>query len=211
MKRTKGVFFDLDGVIINSSLLWDHIIRTIVEKYDLRTELLNDSDGHNLSTEEAIRTILERSSRFSEPLYDEILKYIDVIYAENFINMTSLYKGCIDTLNWLSENKTTLILVSNSSAKQVDIILNYYNLGKYFKYKITSTDVKKGKPDKEPYIKALALSGLQKGEVVVIEDSMTGVNSAIDAQLDYIIIGESTKDGKISIDKLLIQIKKLVD
>lgn len=198
----KGVFFDLDGVIINSSSLWDYIITTIVDKYALDTELLKENDGYNLSTEDAIRLILEKSNRFSPSLYSEITEHIEYLYALYFTEKTSLMDEIIDVLEWLMNNNIKLALVSNSSNTQVATILKYYELNKYFCQNIvTSTDVIQSKPHQEPYLKALQKSGLQKGEVLVVEDSLTGIASAKNAELEYILV-DNKKSNKLMVDNI---------
>ncbi len=198
----KGVFFDLDGVIINSSSLWDYIITTIVDKYALDTELLKENDGYNLSTEDAIRLILEKSNRFSPSLYSEITEHIEYLYALYFTEKTSLMDEIIDVLEWLMNNNIKLALVSNSSNTQVATILEYYELNKYFCQNIvTSTEVIQGKPHQEPYLKALEKSGLQKGEVLVVEDSLTGIASAKNAELEYILV-DNKKSNKLMVDNI---------
>lgn len=184
----KGIFFDLDGVIIDSAPLWDYIIDTIIDKYTLNTDVLKETDGYNLSTEEAIRTILKYSNRYTLSLYLEILACIDRLYTTNFKKKTSLIDSIPDVLDWLKEQGKTLVLVSNSSRVQVDLIVSHYQLNNYFDCIITSDDVTKGKPDKEPYIKALQLSELKKSEIWVVEDSLTGINSAKNAGLNYIAV-----------------------
>lgn len=192
----KGVFFDLDGVVIDSSPLWSYIIETIVDRYDLNTDLLRENDGYNLSTEDAIKMILEYSNRFSSTFYSEIIEYVEHLYTLHFKAKTALIKDIIDVFEWLTNRNIKLALVSNSSQRQVDTILKYYKLDKYFKDIITSDDVKYGKPHKEPYIKALQQSGFCQNEVLIIEDSFTGVASAQNAGLNYIMINDNIIDNK---------------
>lgn len=205
----KGVFFDLDGVIINSAPLWDYIITTIVDKYALNTELLNENDGYNLSTEDAIKLILEKSNRFNLRLYSEITEHIEHLYALSFKEKTSLMNEIVDVLEWLRDKNIKLALVSNSSKKQVETILKYYKLNKYFQINmITSSDVKLGKPDKEPYLRALEKSGLLKNEVIVIEDSLTGVTSAKNAGLNYIMVDTKMNNTPIVNQMTLLEYLK---
>lgn len=184
----KGVFFDLDGVIIDSNPLWEHILELTIDKYSLDTEVLMHTDGYNLSTEDAIKIILEHTNRYTDSLFLEIIEFIEARYFQNFKIKTALFKGITDVLGLLKNKSIYLALVSNSSKRQVDSILQYYDLADYFCDIITSNDVRKGKPDKEPYIKALQNSGLNKNQILVVEDSITGINSAQNADLDYIVV-----------------------
>lgn len=214
MKREhKGIFFDLDGVIINSDPLWDYIITTIISKYSLNTEFLKQNDGYNFSTEDAIKMILKHSNRYTLTLYTEIIECVDSLYADNYESKTSLITGVIDVLEWLHLNGFILALVSNSSKAQVERIVKHYNLNRYFQDKIiASDDVKLGKPDKEPYIKAINKTGLQKEDVLVIEDSLTGITSAKNAGLSYVRVNNGMLYFNTDTDKntLLEHIQKLL-
>lgn len=203
----------MDGVVIDSSPLWDYIIKTVVDKYSLNTELLKGNDGYNLSTEEAIKMILKYSNRYTLSLYSEIIEYVEHLYILNFQTKTSLIAGIIDVLEWLTDKNIKLVLVSNSSQTQVAAIVKHYQLDTYFQDIITSNDVKNGKPDKEPYIKALEKSGLQKNEALVIEDSLTGIDSAKNAGLDYIVVNNNRINGEdvIKNNMLLEYIKSLIN
>lgn len=203
----------MDGVIIDSDLLWSDIIASIVDRFSLDTNILKETDGYNLSTEEAIKTILKHTDRYTLSLYSEILAYIDQSYATHFKEKTSLIEGIPVLLDWLKEKKKTLVLVSNSSRTQVDLIVGHYQLGHYFNHIITSDEVMRGKPDKEPYIKALQLSGLQKKEVLVVEDSLTGIASAKNGGLNYVMVNKHNIPGERPIphSMLLEYIQRIED
>lgn len=190
-KALKGIFFDMDGVIIDSDPLWNYIIATVMTKYHLNADVLDETDGYNLSTEMAIKMILEHSNRYTPELFSEILTTIDRLYAENHKSMTSLIEPMAEVLQQLKEKNKRLILVSNSSRRQVDRILEHYQLAHYFDSCVTSDDVANGKPDKAPYLEALRRSGLKKEEVIVVEDSLTGITAAKNAGLNYIVVSKS--------------------
>lgn len=186
----KALFFDMDGVIIDSNPLWNHILDSTIGKYALDTECLEQNDdGFNLSTEEAIAAILRSSGRYTEALYAEILEYMDNLYARNFESKTCLLDGIPEVLRWAKDSRVRLTLVSNSSRVQVGRILNHYNLSRYFDTIITSDDVNAGKPDKEPYVKALRVAGVLPNEALVVEDSATGITAARNADIECIVVG----------------------
>lgn len=187
----KGIFFDMDGVILDSDPLWNYIIATVIAKYHLNADVLHETDGYNLSTEMAIKMILEQNNRYTTILFSEILTMIDRLYAENYKSLTSLIEPMPEVLQQLKEKNMKLILVSNSSRKQVNRIMKHYQLAHYFDSRITSDDVATGKPDKAPYLEALRRSGLKKEEVLVVEDSLTGIAAAKNAGLNYIAVNKN--------------------
>lgn len=62
-------------------------------------------------------------------------------------------------------------------------------LGKDFDFAITYDDVTQSKPHPEPYLKALERLGLKGKEVLVFEDSPSGVRAAEQAGCDVLQLG----------------------
>ena len=168
--KYRGVFFDMDGVVIDSGRLWGHIIGGIESKFALDLSVIGDSGKNSLSSEDAVRLVLERTGRFSPALYAE--------------SLVAMKDGIRELLSALKERKVTMALVSNSSARQVRTVLGHFALGDFFSATVSSDDVSEGKPSPEPYLKALELTGLDAGEVLALEDSDEGERSAASAAVD---------------------------
>jgi beta-phosphoglucomutase-like phosphatase (HAD superfamily) len=60
----------------------------------------------------------------------------------------------------------------------IDRIFQKFNLNKYFKSKISGADLKESKPNPEIFLKAAKLTGYNKEECIVIEDSTNGIKAA---------------------------------
>ena len=191
--RLKGVLFDMDGVILDSEELWDHITEKIVRKYSLDMSVLMENDGFNLSADDAMRLVLDSMGCYTDELHYAILEYMDEVYFGCLGTMTSLEDGISDVLETLYSKGLSAVLVSNSTRKQVVKVLEHYGLEKYFTGIVAADDVKNSKPHAEPYLKALSLSGLRPEEVIVVEDSPTGIRSAENASLPYVMV--SGKNG----------------
>ncbi|WP_413531766.1 HAD family hydrolase [Empedobacter brevis] len=190
-KKIKTIFFDFDGVIVDSQKLWNLMFDEVVKIYQLNTECLIENDGMNFTTNEAIQLMLENQQRFTKHLYEEIIDWTEKFYVENFHRFVRLNNHVIEILEHLKINQIQIILVSNSSRKQIDYAFQQLKLPTYFDYTISADDVLKGKPNAEPYSKALLLSEKQKDEILVIEDSLTGINAAKEAGLNYKIYKNS--------------------
>ena len=79
MLQDRGVFFDMDGVILDTDSLWHHVIMSIQSRFRLDLSVLEESDGFSLSTEDAVRTVLESMGRFSEEALAGIVREADRI------------------------------------------------------------------------------------------------------------------------------------
>lgn len=190
-KKIKAIFFDFDGVIVDSQQLWELMFDEVVKIYRLDTICLVENDGMNFTTNEAIQLMLENQQRFTNHLYEEIINWTEKFYVENFHPFVQLNGHVAEMLEHLKANQIQIVLVSNSSKRQIDYAFQQLKLHSYFDHTISADDVSKGKPNAEPYLKALSLSEKQKEEVLVIEDSLTGINAAKDAGLNYKIYNNS--------------------
>lgn len=86
-------------------------------------------------------------------------------------------------LNSLKRAGKPLYLVTGSPRKLVDGVLMHTGLHAYFDFSVTNDDVVRSKPDPESYEKAIALSGLAVPEMLVLEDTESGVKAAMSAGL----------------------------
>ena len=184
-----GVFFDMDGVVIDSGPVWNRIIGKIREEYALDMSSLEKSDGYNLSSEEALSLVLNDMGRFSCSLLEDILSRIDSLYS-SYIDHATLMPEMSKIFSMLNERGVEMMLVSNSSRKQVNMVMDRLGLRKYFCMAVTADDVSRGKPDPEPYCLAVKLSGLPSERIAAVEDSLTGAVSAVKAGLRCLAVSQ---------------------
>ena len=97
-------------------------------------------------------------------------------------------KELIESLN--CENCLKAV-VSGASRKEVESLLEQNNLGK-FDLIISGEDLKEGKPSPDPFSMALTKLKLKSSEALVVENSPLGVDSAIKANIEYIITLNNT-------------------
>lgn len=194
MLQDRGVFFDMDGVILDTDSLWRHVIMSIQSRFRLDLSVLEESDGFSLSTEDAVRTVLESMGRFSEETLAGIVREADRIYASSFARLARLEDGMPELLTRLKDMGVRLALVSNSSAWQVDMAVSHFRLEGLFCATVSADDVSHPKPSPEPYLKALELTGLDACQAVAVEDSMTGIRAASEASMRCIMVGPDPVD-----------------
>ena len=127
----KGVFLDMDGVVADSSSLWDAIIRIIRQEFALDMSVLEKSGGYDYTTAEALRIVLESMGCFSRSLLADIMRRIDTIYLSGLVSVKPV-PGIPDVLDMLGRRGVMTALVSNSSRYQVSMMLEHLGLEKHF-------------------------------------------------------------------------------
>lgn len=77
-------------------------------------------------------------------------------------------------------------LVTTAKLASVNLVLDNFNLTKYFSLLVTGDDQINPKPSPEPYLLALKKLNSKPSKTLVFEDSETGVSSALKANLKVI-------------------------
>ncbi len=127
------------------------------------------------------RTIFEYIvSNYSKAPLD--IEYLISHKTENYLALASkeavLIPGSAQFLEWMRPRVSKAALVTSSKRVIQELMFDMFGLDKYFDSVITGDDVKNGKPDPEPYLKAAQSIGVPIGSCAVIEDSESGIASA---------------------------------
>lgn len=206
----KYIFFDNDGVLVDTERLYYKANFITFQKL-----------GIELSKEMYVENFLKKSNGswhlLTEKGFDEsdisILRMErNQLYSKLLEEEAETIDGVEQVLKQLYE-KISMGIVTSSRKDHFDIIHNRTDLIKYFNFFLTSDDYKNTKPDPEPYLKALEISGMNKEECIVIEDSERGLKSAVSAGLKcYIIPTDLTKYSNFSgAEKVLKNITEILD
>jgi HAD superfamily hydrolase (TIGR01509 family) len=84
-----------------------------------------------------------------------------------------------DFLLELKSRGLKLALVSASQREVIDLFLKVLGLTDLFDVTIGASDVKQAKPSPEPYERAMQACGVMPSEVIIFEDSIPGLTSAL--------------------------------
>ena len=175
----KAVIFDMDGVLTNTMQF--HIIswNYAFNQFDI---LPSDEDLallEGMSYKETIETI---SKKYHKKLDIEDKDKIYSIKKEKLSEIVQYktYPEVPELLNFLKKKNIKLALVSGANKEFVKSIVNKF-FKDYFDIIITGNDVKKGKPNPEPYLKAIKELKFDSENIIVIENAPLGIQSAIDA------------------------------
>jgi len=172
MTKTKAIFWDNDGTLVNTIELF----------YEACSEIIAQM-GYELTLDEFIHEHLAKNSPTFAPLLragfndkqiNEFLVVRDELYTKKLKEGVEILPHILNTLNTL-HGKIFMGIVTSSSAEHFDIIMEHTNLSKYFEFFIRADDVQNIKPDPEPYLMAIEQSGFKPSECVCIEDTPKGI------------------------------------
>ncbi|MEL4304714.1 HAD family phosphatase [Methanococcoides sp. LMO-2] len=190
-----SLIFDADGVLMDSMPCHaDAWVRTFSEVgIDIVRQDIYDIEGSNHVG--VINLIFERADRKADP---EIIEKLRVRKRELFLRKRNIspFEGMYDLLKRLKEN-FHLAVVSGSDRPIVDSMLNEF-YPDIFEVIISGADVTNGKPDPEPYLKAIEILGVKKENCLVIENAPLGVDSAKNADLCCVAVSTYVDSEKLS-------------
>ena len=149
----------------------------------------NDFDRLNGPKLEDIISILKIKYRIKEKKSDLLYNYNKKIQLA-YKNKITPKKNARNLLEFLRKKQYKIGLVTSSSRKNTNLVLKKNKIFKYFSLIIYGDDVKRAKPYPDIYKLFLTKINSDKKNVMVIEDSKNGFESAKKAGLECLKIKE---------------------
>jgi HAD superfamily hydrolase (TIGR01509 family) len=170
-----AVFFDMDGLLVDSEPLW------LISE----TQMMAEYGYQWLESDQAacLGGPLDRIGNYMSGLiggkrdgHSLMMEIIDRM-VEKFKGDLPFMPGAIALINDLRVHGVPLTLVSASPRSLVDAALSNFEENPFVR-SISSGDVKVSKPDPEGYLLAASSGGHEISNSLVLEDSLTGVTAA---------------------------------
>ena len=192
MQELDAILFDFNGV-----LLWDSHLHDMAWK-----QYSKELRGTPLSNEEMTHQVHGRTNK-------DILGYLTgrTIEGDELLNhinnKESIYKrlclgrpeefvlapGAIQFLDYLKTTNKPFTIATASEITNLKFFFQHLNLGKWFDIDLVAYDdnTMQGKPAPDIYLKAAHKIGVDSSLCIVIEDSRSGIQSAVNAHAGKII------------------------
>ncbi|MBF0132868.1 MAG: HAD family phosphatase [Magnetococcales bacterium] len=190
---TKGIIFDMDGVLWLSNRIHAQAFSQV-----LAANRLPEVDYRFLAgrrTDQIFRELLRDQGRhYSEQEVQRLTQQKQALARELLMANPPVDPQCSEVILALSR-RMKVALASSASRAGVALFLQVSGLAPVFSVVLCGDDVQRAKPDPEIYLLALAKLGLCAREALVVEDSIHGVQAAIQAGIPVIV-----KNGAIPLD-----------
>ena len=180
--------FDMDGLLIDSEKhMWLVNGMKAAECYGFKP----DSEYYKSLMGMAKNIYYEKLvAYFGDSLpVPEISKKVDELNNQTISNNEiPLMEGVEELLIFLKENNIKMSVVTSSPISMAKTILSNLNILQYFDSIHTGTEVERGKPYPDIYLKVLNDYQLDKDEALIFEDSHNGARAAIASQIKLILV-----------------------
>jgi mannitol-1-/sugar-/sorbitol-6-phosphatase len=184
--RCRGVLFDLDGVLVDSTpavaRVWSGWARAHGFDPD---EVVKKAHGRpSIAT---IRELLPGADHAAE---DREVERREIADIEGVVPLP----GAVELLQALPRDRWAIVTSCTRSLAHVRIRAAGLPEPTHL---VTSNDVKRGKPDPEPYLKGAQLLGVPTSECIVIEDAPAGIRAGKTAGARVLALRTTASDAEL--------------
>ncbi|MGW4845147.1 HAD family hydrolase [Nocardia brasiliensis] len=183
----RAVVFDMDGLLIDSeSLAMESLVSAGAELgYEMPIEFCRSMIG---VPADRCRTLAAAAYGRGFPLEE----YFDLhdVHLRQLVDSGRLATkpGALALLDALEAQGIPKAIATSSSRDRADHHLQLAGIADRFDAVVTRQDVTKGKPDPEPYLKAMAALDGDVETTLALEDSTNGIRAAVAAGLRCILV-----------------------
>ena len=208
----KAFLFDFDGVITDSEPYVFEVLK----------QMIKDNFGIELPYSDINMTIGCSDRKVAEYIANEYHIDYSVELSEklkkNYPDYYFEYEGIKpfpylrDLLSILKDRGRKVAIVSSTDRAHLEAALSRMGLSVFIDTIISGSDVQNKKPSPEPYLKGLEALCVDKQDSVVIEDSPTGIQSAVNAGIDCIgFEGSEVKQDTEKASIIIASYKEMIE
>ena len=182
MKR--NILFDHDGVLVDTEF-WYY---KAGERALADVGLTLDKDQYLQDMNQGLGTWAQaRAAGIDEQTISRQREVRNDYYQEYLRTEAIEIEGVVETLAELSKY-VRMAIVTTAKRVDFDIIHEKRQIRKFMDFVLVREDYKLAKPHPEPYLTGIKRLGATKEETMVVEDSSRGLNSAVAAGIDCVIV-----------------------
>ncbi len=209
MNKLKAILFDLDGTLIDSSML-------ILDAF------AHTAETHNLSQTKDDFFHHLKLGRVKEEIYEKFIDSKDIhnliqthnTFQNQHLERIKIFADVQDVLHTFHEKGFKLGVVTTKGKARVEPLLQMHGLAHYFDTVITLEDITNPKPHPEPILKALEILNVKPEEAAMVGDSPADIKSGKAAGVKTVAVtygfyGEKIKE--LEPDYIISNIAGLID
>lgn len=187
---SQTILFDVDGTLVDTE-------KTIIKSWQ---KTLKDTLNIEPAAEDLFYVLgipgtkaVERYAQNSEQ-GQELLE----LWEKNdhaMFHYSQLFDGINEMLQKLTNHGIQLGIVTSRTDQEMQIVLNNFDLKKYFATFITASKTKLHKPNPDPILKAIETLKIDPAETLYIGDSIYDFQCAKNANVEFALAGWGAKDN----------------
>jgi HAD superfamily hydrolase (TIGR01509 family) len=201
-----AVFFDMDGTIIDSEPLWLEAEIQVMAELGFHWDSQDQINCLGGPMERTEKYMQERSGNIKP--FGYFAKRLNQVMKEKFEKELVVIPGALELIQHCKQHGLKTGLVTASGRDLMLSAVKQFPEGA-FDVCISRDDVKNSKPDPEPYLRAARDLNINIANCVILEDSLTGVTSAVSSGAQVIAVShliETPQQPNLSIVRSIREI-----
>lgn len=196
MKRFQAIIFDMDGVIVDSEPLHERAFLEVFAE-------MGYGDNHGIHFPDyygrSDRAVwVDFIAKHQPPQsIDELLAWKQRRLVELVVAEKPIFEGLPELIEQLAP-RYQLGVASGSPHVVIDEVLRLEDLRRFFPVVVSVTDVGKGKPAPDVFLRTAELLRVAPQDCCVIEDAAVGIEAALAAGMEVIAITNTLPAEKLS-------------
>lgn len=186
----KAVLFDMDGVVVDNLPYHVDAWLLFCERHGIpltREVFYRELNGMN--SKDTFEWLYKREMTKEE--IEVLEEEKEILYRGFYLDHLKPANGLLVFLKLLRSQGIKTALATSAGPGNIDFIVDGLGIRDQFDAIIGGAEVKKGKPDPEIYLKAAALVQVDPTDCWVIEDSLQGISSGLNAGMRVVGITTS--------------------
>ncbi|MGL5510499.1 MAG: HAD family hydrolase, partial [Microcoleaceae cyanobacterium] len=176
----KAVLFDLDGTLANTNEIHFHNWQELLAVYDISLDHAGFDKYISGRTNSVIIADLLPQLTASEGEKLAILK--EEKFRQEAVNIQPI-NGLMKFIDWVKSTNLKTALVTNAPIENVEFMLTQLKLENFFQAIVLGGELARGKPDPLAYQVSLEKLGIESNQAIVLEDSPTGIQAGVGANI----------------------------
>lgn len=191
MNTFNSVHFDMDGVIANTEPLHVAAEQQTCKNFNFS---INPEQwgGFKGQTADAIfGYLLSTYGNADTQTVGQLMDHKTQLFLDMASQHLEPIDGALDFLQWTKDTFEIVTLVTSSNRRVQQCITKHFGIEYLFDNVVTGDDIVNGKPHPEPYLRSLEQTNTDAEHALVIEDSKSGIKSALAAKCCVLAIATS--------------------
>jgi HAD superfamily hydrolase (TIGR01509 family) len=181
---SRGVIFDLDGVLIDSEGLYYRAYSEVLKPYGV-TVSREEYEEHWIAQGTGPEYIVAKHNLPVAP--DELRRLRSPIYLQLLETEVTLMPCVKEVLARLAP-QFALTVATNTNREHLDFVLRRMGIDHFFPVTVARQDYRGAKPQPDAFLTAAEKLGLAPERCVVVEDTYKGVLAAVNAGIRCVAV-----------------------
>lgn len=187
LHNKKFVFFDMDGLLIDTEGMYYQSRKEILAKYGF--PFTKEENMHYIAKGfEDTNLRLQKltgDKKLGKVIFEESMqRYHDKVLAGHL----DLKPGAVELLKYLQAKDIDRYVTSSATQDIIKINAEHARIKDYFTGFISGDDVPNNKPAPDIYLHALKVTNTNPDEAVIFEDAESGIEAAESAGIDVVVV-----------------------